>query len=223
LPGRFLNQVTQLRLRAQREGGRHRNYLPSTRRACGFTLIEVLLALAIFGVLCVLAYRATAAMTDSEARLTAEASRWRALEALFVRFEADARAAVPRASRTGSGVEPAWLATIDRAGQATVILTRAGAEFGTDSGMPGQRIGYRLADGAIEIAYWPHLDNPANTRPTIYRLAEGVVAWRIEYLTETGAWRDTWPLLGDAPVPRALRVGLTLAGGESIERWFALR
>ena len=139
--------------------------LPSTMKIRGFTLIEVLLALAIFGVLCLLAYRATAAMTDSEARLTAEASRWRALEGLFARFEADARAAVPRASRNGSGVEPAWLATTDSAGQASVIFTRAGSEFGIDTGMPGQRIGYRLRDGAIEIAYWPHLDNPASTSP----------------------------------------------------------
>ena len=61
------------------------------RRRAGFTLIEVLLALAIFGVIAVLAYRATAALTDGEAQLSAEAQRWRTLEALFTRFEADIR------------------------------------------------------------------------------------------------------------------------------------
>ena len=199
------------------------NHTTTPSRGRGFTLIEVLWALAIFGVLCLLAYRATAAMSDSEARLTAEATRWRSLEALFARFEADTRGAVPRSSRTGGGVEPAWLAATDSAGQATLIFTRAGPEFVNEPGMQGQRIGYRLRDGAIEIAYWPHLDNPANTKPTIYRLAEGVATWRIDYLTDSGAWRSRWPLLGDAAIPRAMRVNLTLIGGESIERWFAMR
>ena len=36
-------------------------------------------------------------------------------------------------------------------------------------------------------------------------------------------WLERWPLLGESPVPRAVRVGITLAGGEQIERWLALR
>ena len=49
---------------------------PETRvRSGGFTLVEVLLALAIFGVISVLAYRATLALTEGEAQLSAEAGR----------------------------------------------------------------------------------------------------------------------------------------------------
>ena len=43
----------------------------------GFTLLEVLIALAIVATLAVLGYRALAAMTQSESRLAAEAGRWR--------------------------------------------------------------------------------------------------------------------------------------------------
>ncbi len=46
-------------------------------RAREFTLVEALAALAIFGVIAVLAYRATSALSDGEARLSAEAQRWR--------------------------------------------------------------------------------------------------------------------------------------------------
>ena len=194
----------------------------------GFTLIEVLLALAIFGVIAVLAYRATAALTDGEARLSAEARRWRTLDGLFTRFEADIRQAVPRASRagtgTGSGIEPPWLALpADSAGNAALVFTRAGSEFTDDPGMSGQRIGYRLRGHAVEIAYWPQLDNPANVQPAVYTLAEGVTAFRVEYLGQTGAWRERWPQPNDAELPRAVRVKLTLDGGEAIERWFVLR
>ena len=197
---------------------------PAASRSTGFTLIEVLLALAIFGVISVLAYRATAALTDGEARLSAEAQRWRNLEALFTRFEADIRQAVPRDSRAGARTEPAWLALqADAAGNAALVLSRAGAEFADEPGIAGQRIGYRLRGHAVEIAYWPQLDNAADRQPAVYTLVDGVTAFRIAYLSRAGAWRDSWPLQGEAALPRAVRVDLKLDSGEEIERWFALR
>lgn len=193
-------------------------------RRAGFTLVEMLLALAIFGVISVLAYRATAALTDGEAQLTREAQRWRTLEALFARFENDIRQAVPRASRTRSGIEPAWLALpADGAGNAALVFTRAGSEFTDDPGMAGQRLGYRLRGHAVEIAYWPGLDNTGNVQPAVYTLAEGVSTFRLAYLSQSGGWRDHWPQPNEADLPRAVRLDLTLDSGEVIERWFALR
>ena len=193
-------------------------------RSSGFTLVEVLLALAIFGVITILAYRATASLTEGEARLSAEARRWRTFEALFTRFEADIRQAVPRASRAGPRIEPAWLALpADGAGNAALVFTRAGAEFADDPGIAGQRIGYRLRGRAVEIAYWPQLDNAADIQPAVYTLVDGVTGFRIAYLGVAGAWRDSWPVQGESALPRAVRVELALDSGETIERWFALR
>jgi general secretion pathway protein J len=193
-------------------------------RSTGFTLVEVLLALAIFGVIAVLAYRATASLTEGEARLSAEARRWRALDALFARFEGDIRQAVPRAARAGPRVEPAWLALpADSAGNAALVFTRSGAEFSDDPGIAGQRIGYRLRGHAVEIAYWPQVDNAADIQPAVYTLVDGVTGFRIAYLGRTGAWRDSWPVQGESALPRAVRVDLTTDSGEAIERWFALR
>jgi general secretion pathway protein J len=197
---------------------------PAASRSTGFTLIEVLLALAIFGVISVLAYRATAALTDGEARLSAEAQRWRNLEALFTRFEADIRQAIPRDSRAGARTEPAWLANqADAAGNAALVFSRAGAEFADEPGIAGQRIGYRLRGHAVEITYWPQLDNATQTQPAVYTLADGVAVFRIAYLSRGGAWRDSWPAPGEAALPRAVRLDMTLLSGEVIERWFALR
>lgn len=196
----------------------------ATRRSGGFTLIEVLLALAIFGVIAVLAYRATASLTEGEARLSAEARRWRTLDALFTRFEADIRQAVPRAARLGPRIEPAWLALpADGAGNAAMVFTRSGAEFVDDPGLAGQRIGYRLRGHAVEIAYWPRVDNAADIQPAVYTLVDGVTAFHIAYLGRAGAWRDSWPAQGESAIPRAVRVDLTLDSGETVERWFALR
>ena len=191
--------------------------------ARGFTLIEVLLALAIFAVIAVLAYRATATLTESEARLASEAQRWRTLDALFTRFEADVRQAIPRPSRTGASSEFSWIGTTDALGNSALTFTRAGSEFHIEPALAGQRIGYRLRNGGIELAYWPHLDQPAALVPALYMMTEGVSALRVEYLTDAGAWRERWPLLGEPDVPRAVRIAVTLADHGVVERWFALR
>jgi general secretion pathway protein J len=191
-------------------------------RARGFTLIEALLALAIFGMIAVLAYRATAALTDGEARLSAEAQRWRTLEALFTRFEADIRQAVPRSVRVGAGSEPPWVASASGSHSA-LVFTRAGSEFSAEPAVAGQRIGYRLRDGTIELAYWPHLDHAASAQPSLYPLVTDVAGFEIEYMTRDGSWRRNWPLLGEDAVPRAVRLALTLADGARIDRWFTLR
>ena len=205
-------------------GARAQRSCPPARaaRAGGFTLVEALLALVIFGIIAVLAYRATASLAAGEAQLSSEAQRWRTLETLFTRIEADFRQAVPRGVRAGLQTEPAWLGTRS-AGQSALVFTRAGSEFTVEPGPAGQRVGYRLREGTLELAYWPTLDHDSALRPTVYPLVRDVASFDLEYLARNGAWLDRWPLLGEDDLPRAVRLTLTLADGVRIERMFALR
>jgi len=193
------------------------------RQRAGFTLIELLIALGILSLVAVLGYRALAALTESEAKLTAEVAHWGALDTLFARLEADARTALPREVRTGGGAEAAWVGEVDKAGDANVRFSRAGPEFAAEPGSAGQRIGYRLRNGAVEVLYWPFLDQPSTVVPEAYALIGDVAAFRVAYLDARGTWRERWPALGEPAIPRGIRVELTLAGGEVIERWLALR
>lgn len=193
------------------------------RKGAGFTLIELLIALAILALVSTLAYRAVASLTDSEAKLAAEGVYWRNLDAFFARLEADARAAVGRDVRVGPRTEIAWIGSVDDAGDADVKFSRAGPEFTVESGSGGQRIGYRLRNGAVEVLYWPYLDQPATVAPQPYALVTGITRFRVSYLDAVGTWRDRWPSLGEPAVPRALRVALTLGDGQVIERWLTLR
>ena len=157
-----------------------------------------------------LGYRAVAALTDSEAQLTAEAARWR-----------DARRAVRAArGRPAAGAAARGRASARRRARlaratstATAMrrcgFSRAGPEFATEPGSAGQRIGYRLRGGAVEVLYWPHLDQPAARRPgRAMRWRPASRASASAYLDTGGAWRERWPALGEPALPRAVRVEL---------------
>jgi general secretion pathway protein J len=193
------------------------------RRIGGFTLIEILIALAILALVAVLGYRALSSLTESEVRLAAESERWRSLDALFARLESDMRLAQPREVRVGPSSEPGWRADKDDAGNALLRIARAGPEFSLEPGSAGQRLGYRLRDGTVEVLYWPHLDQPASVAPTAYALAGGIAGFEITYLDDHGGWHDRWPLLGVPPLPRAARIVLTLDDHNTVERWVTLR
>lgn len=196
---------------------------PMPRRG-GFTLLEVLVAIAITAVIALLGYRAIASLTESETRLSAESARWRALDLFFARLEGDMRQAVPRSARDGELREPGWVGQIaDSSGNSAVSFSRAGPEFALEPGSAGQRIGYRLREGVIEVLYWAGYDRPAGVAPIAYPLLADVVRFRLAYLTRSGAWAPAWPLDTAAELPRAVRVELTLASGDLIERWLALR
>jgi len=196
----------------------------ASQRERAFTLIEVLVAIVILGVVALLAYRATAAMTDGEAHLARESDRWRSLDMLFARLESDMRQAIPRSARMGANAEPPWLALpADSLGNSALAFTRAGPEFAVEPGIAGQRIGYRLRDGAIEALYWPQLDNVPGAVPVAYVLARDIDRFRIVQLTSKSGWSPQWPLPGDTNLPRAVRIEIGLADGTTIERLVALR
>lgn len=188
----------------------------------GFTLIEILVALALLALTAVLVWQATAALVDGEVRLSGEAKRWRTLDLAFARLEADLRQAQPRPVRTPSGLEPAWIAAIEADGTSAIVFSRAGPEFDADPGAAGQRIGYRIRDQGLEVVYWPTLDRSSNAS-VAYRLVDGVASFRVELLASGGQWISAWPRSGDADLPRAVRVLMTLQSGEILERWFSLR
>ena len=193
------------------------------RAGAGFTLIEVLLAVAIVALIAVLGYRAVAALSDSETKLAAEAARWRTLDLFFARLEGDLRQAMPRTARLSETREPAWVGVADTAGNSMLAFSRAGPEFTLEPRSAGQRLAYRYRDGAVDVLYWASYDRPRGALPTAYTLLDGVARFQLAYLARDGGWADTWPRAEESELPRAIRVRLTLASGEAIERWLALR
>ncbi len=189
---------------------------PRTRPiSSGFTLFEMLVAVALFALMAVLAYGGLDRVMAARQVVDEEASRWRDMEALFSRMQADLDASLERPVRNVFGVtEPTVKGEQALVGEdaANLWLVRS-----TVNGPP-RRIGYRLKDKKLELLEWDFLDAGPRSRPKIYPLIEGISGFDIRYWDASG-WIATWPRSGNiAERPRALEVTITFENKVSAKR-----
>jgi general secretion pathway protein J len=203
------------------------------RNADGFTLIEVLIAIAIFAILALISYRTLSSTFDTRERLQTQSSVLRDQALFFARIESDFNAVLPRAIRTADGLDqPAlrlWTQTINT-NEPRIAFTRSGFGATGDASAAPQRIGYRLKDGTIELLIWNGLDQAPRTEPTAYPALTNVrdFSWRaLEIKPDASNWRDDWPTREQTDkskyLPAAIELTVTPKDGAPIVRIFPLR
>lgn len=178
-------------------------------RARGFTLVELLVAVAVLAVVAALAWGGLAAVARSRALIEAEQQRLAALTRAFGRFEADLRAAVARPVRDGAGAESPAL----RGEPALLEVTRGLPPSLIETGGADlARVAWSLQSGSLQRAAWMVLDRPAGVAP----LGEALVpdASRIEfrYLDAQGRWQSRWADSVRLPLAVELRLGVADLG-----------
>jgi general secretion pathway protein J len=193
---------------------------PRKCRAAAFTLVELLVALAIFAIIAGFAYRGLQAMLDSREALQRDTRKWRDV-ALFVgRIERDL-SAVLATKQTAFARRPAALTSVVETitpGDG-IALTRSGNLLQENALAAPQRIAYRLRDGTIERLTWTSVDYSPREEPAAVRVLGSVSALGFRYLMESGEWRSSWGVnASDKQLPAAVEVTLKLASGETIVR-----
>lgn len=195
----------------------------------GFTLIELLVALTVLSLLAVMSYRGLAAILDAQEYVKRETEKWRRIDLFLMRFEHDVQLAIPRPVRTGSGVSPAWLGVIKAASDGGLLPYMEFSRLGSiEEADAARRTAYLLNDKReIELWLWPGLDIGSGAAAMRYPVLDRVAKMELHYLTANRAWVNAWPSAApDSPasaissVPRAVRLRITLASGEEIERIF---
>ena len=195
-------------------------------RQRGFTLIEMLVALTIFALMSVLAYRGLTAVLETREHLTEDNRRWRDIALTLAQLEQDLNMVVDRPVRdSGDLQQPALVGDPNAIGAnaAQLSLSRMGMAWQTGVPADVQRHGYRLASGTLEQLVWPVLDQAPHSVPEVHALLDGVRRFELRYLDGTGNWQPRWPLPGvAATLPAAVEVVLELEPGGRITRVFAL-
>ena len=190
-------------------------------RARGFTLLEVLVAVVILGIISLLAYGGYNQLIRQSEIVETSAARTRAVQSSIQRMAEDFEMLEPRPVREplGETVEPALRAGGTRT-DTLLDLTRSG--WTNPAGLARstlQRVTYRLTDNKLERAYWSALDRTLTSEPTTAVLLDKVRTASFRFMDQNQTWHDQWPPLGysgpDAARIRPIAVEVTL----DLEDW----
>jgi general secretion pathway protein J len=170
----------------------------------GFTLVEMLIALTIFGMLTaagVALLTLTVRTQETSARILDELGEIRRLGALLT---ADLGQAVPRIRRDGDGrPRPALLGGSGETGP-LLALVRSASDEEEGVGNALRRVEYRLAGGRLERLAFAQVDGEAVA--VAMPLLEDVRSVRLRYRDRDGEWRTSWDPTDPAQLPRAVEI-----------------
>jgi general secretion pathway protein J len=192
------------------------------RARAGFTLVELLVALAIFAILSAFAYRSLGTLLDSRAALERESRKWRDVALFVARIERDVQASLNRRATGPSGTQQAPISCVLDLGGSTaagMALTRSGSMLQANALAAPQRVAYRLVDTRVERLSWAGMDIAPRAEAAATPVLEGVRALTFRFMDPRGEWRPQWGLPGSGDLlPAAVEVTLELASGERIVR-----
>ncbi len=194
-------------------------------RNMGFTLIEVLVAMAIFGVLTLLAYMAVGQTLSNADMLTSRMDRLQAIQRTMRYLGNDLASASPRPVRSelGDTYLPAMM--VSAANDFALAVTHGG--WTNPAGLPRstqQRSVYLLEDGKLFRVYYPVLDATYSNDAISTEILDGVEQLEFRLVQDNGQTTNQWPPSGAEGAggehlrPRAVEIILTLEDEGEIRR-----
>ena len=172
------------------------------KRPAGVTLVEMLIALSIFGMITaagVTLLSVTARTQETSDRLLAEVGETRRVGALL---SADLAQAAPRLHRDRDGRPQRAFA--GGAGNAPALLAFVRHGWYRGDGGTLQRIGYRLQGGRLERLAFRNVDGGGEA--VVIPLLDGVTSVRLRYRDEDGAWLERWNHSDETRLPEAVEL-----------------
>ena len=188
-------------------------------------MIEVLVAMAVFGVLTVLAYMALGQTLSNADMLNERMDRLQAVQRTMRYLSNDLGGASPRPVRNelGDGYLPAVM--VSASNPFALAVTHGG--WNNPAGLPRstqQRSVYLLEDGKLFRIYYTVLDVTYSNNAISTQILDGVESLEFRLFQDNGQTTSQWPPLGGRSSgasnlrPRAVEIILTLEGEGEIRR-----
>lgn len=207
--------------------------MPAVRNASrGFTLLEMLIAVAVFSVIALMAYGGLDSVLQAKAQTDRHAERLSELQMAMLMFERDISQVVPRGIRDSYGDEQPPLFG---GGKEKAVLEWTRAGWSNPIGRVRselQRVGYRLEGERLMRDSWMVLDRAQDSEPYRAVLLEGVKDFTIRFMDAQRKWQDSWPPQTLVPqgtsqnaapqMPLAVEVKLELTDFGEITRLFSV-
>jgi general secretion pathway protein J len=196
------------------------------RTVKGFTLLELLVSMAIFAILSAIAYGGLHNIIISKEHTEAQAKRLVELQTAFMFIGRDIEQTIGRSVRDGYGdVRPALQG--GEFGSELMALTRAGhTNFLQIPRSNLQRVAYQYEDDNLYRLTWPMLDQDFSQEPQKRLLLKSVIKVSLRYLDDKFNWQDQWPAgfeeVSPSLLPKAVELNLEFEDIGKIRRVFRL-
>ena len=189
--------------------------MKTIHRQCGFTLLELLVAVSIFSVVTTIAYAGLQTVLNSRDHITEQSKQLSELQLAFTILSRDLQQSVPRPVRDefGDTMPALFSGTSDQ----LLELTHNGAINLLDQDRSDlQRITYTFEDEQLKRKIWPTLDRAQAEQPQEMVLLDKVQNIEIRLLDEDREWVQEWSDKNIA-MPVAVEINVEL------EHWGVVR
>lgn len=178
----------------------------------GFTLVELLVALAIFSLLSVAGVMLLRSGSDTQLAVKGRLEELSRGNRLYNNIEGDLAQAMSRSVRDPGGASiPAF---VEESGDVPGMLfgfVRAGWSNLDEAPRAGlQRVAYVLDKNALKRVSWPMLDGAAPSDAAV--IVDNVASAQIRFRDDKGEWRNDWTARDADALPRAVEMRIAVAG-----------
>jgi general secretion pathway protein J len=185
----------------------------ASKSSAGFTLIEILVAIAIFTMLSFSAYQVLNQTQRSNQQSIEVTGRLKEVQRAMVIIDNDFRQMAPRQFRT-NGQETSqkllwWQEGLLESESNGVLFTRLGWHNPQQYFPRGEivKVGYRIQDNQLQRVWWRYPDTAAGQDSVVTPLLSDVEALDMRFYNES-AWLTNWDV--SSQLPQAVELTLTL-------------
>ncbi|TAN64920.1 MAG: type II secretion system protein GspJ [Methylobacter sp.] len=179
----------------------------------GFTLLEILIAMAIFAIMSVMAYSGLRVLLDARAATSIRSERLAELQVTLYLLGEDLAQAIARPVRDEYGT-PELSVRGGVSGELLSLSRSVPAWSAYQVGSQLQRISYRFEQGSLYRLAWTTLDR---TQQTEHRRRKLIALEKIRLRFFDQDWTDNWAL---GYAPKAVEIVFTINGLGDIKRLF---
>ncbi|RMH40568.1 MAG: type II secretion system protein GspJ [Gammaproteobacteria bacterium] len=198
------------------------------KRWRGFTLLEVLVAVAIFAVIGVAAHALLQQALAAQAASEKQGEKLAEWQRAMWRMEQDFSQIAWRKTRDPFGEPVPYVRGLGSTDAETTFIEFTRTGWRNPAGLPRsqlEHVVYQVQDGVLWRLSWLYPDRAREEADFKRALLHHVKGFKVRFMDDTNQWRNDWANAAgasDVPPPRAVAIDLEFDSGEKIHRLFVI-